>query len=105
LIFLRLGPAGRRRGSWISALVIAAGIVVILSGLAVLAIVATVLAVIGGAVLAVRSLTGAARPGSRPRRGVDDLEVEPDFEILPATRANEDLAAHPRVSTPEANER
>ena len=105
MIFLRLGPTGRRRGGWISALIIAAGIVVILSGLAVLAIVGTALAVIGGAVLLLRSLTGRGPSQHRPRDGVGELELEPDFEILPTVAPDATIVVPPRVSAPDSNQR
>jgi hypothetical protein len=90
----------------ISALIIAAGIVVILSGLAVLVIVGTALAIVGAAVLLFRRFTGGTRARHEAPRGADALELEPDFEILPTvTPINEEIVARPRVSAPDSNQR
>ena len=101
MIFLRLGGGGARRGSLVGFLAIGAGLVILVSGLALLAILALALGAIGMVVLMYRQLRGRSRSGSIRSRGAMPMEIEPDFEILPSPVPAAD-DPHPQIPDPLA---
>ena len=85
MIQLRLESGRGAPRTWVAVLLIGVGIVVVLSGLALLLTIGAAAAVIGGGVMLFRRLTGRVLPRSHRAQVRDTLELEPDFEILPAT--------------------
>ena len=81
MFVLKSGSGSPVRASLVGFALLALGVVILLSGIAVLMLVAAAGTVIGGAVMLFRKATG--RPLMRPAARAPSLEVKADYEILP----------------------
>lgn len=73
---------------------VAVGLAIVLSGLALLAVVVVVAAVVGAGILAYRRVTGRGVRPHAPTGSTSEMEIAPDFEILPSS-----APVAPEVST------
>ena len=106
MILLKGGAAGTRRLGVVGALVVALIAAVVLSGLAVLALAGLALAAIGAAVVFLRRVVGAGAARTTSARDPNSLELEPDFEVLPATPSSDPgVATPPRLRSRESTDR
>lgn len=85
MLLLKGGGSTPARSGLVGLALIAVGLLILLSGVALLMLVAAAGALIGGAVMAGRRLMGRGGPARAPMRGRNPLELEADYEILPAT--------------------
>ena len=83
MLLLKGGGGGPSRSGLVGLALVGVGLLILLSGVALLLVIAAAGAVIGGAVMAGRRLVrgGPSRP---VRRATNPLELEADYEILPA---------------------
>ena len=84
MLLLKGGGSPSMRTSIVGIALVAFGLVILLSGVALLLLVAAAGAALGGAVVLFRRLTG--KPVVGPRRRAPSLELEADYEILPTPK-------------------
>ena len=84
MFVVKSGSGSPVRASLVGFVLLALGVVILLSGIAVLMVVAAAGTVLGAAVMLFRKATG--RPLMRRAPRTPGLEVEADFEVLPPAR-------------------
>ena len=92
-----LGAGGTRRNvtGVVGVGLVAVGVLVLLSGVALLMLVALAGAALGGAVVLVRRLSGRAHAPRPSVRGTSPLEIEADYEILRTKSPADDVTSPP----------
>ena len=99
MILLRAGGSPGARTGLVGLALLAVGVLILLSGVALLLLVALAGAAAGGAVMLVRRALGKGRRGRAGPDRAAPLELEADFEILPAEPRTQDVAHLPAPDT------